>query len=93
MPNYHATDQINAFGLGFGRRRDDLRGATGIFRGLLIGAALWTVVGVVALSMGSSGDARDVATAANAPAALAVPTAATPPKIVTIDRGGRTFAH
>ena len=71
------------------RRGDDLRGAFGIFRGLLLGAALWAVVGVVAISVGSSGDARDIPAAPVAVAPVA-PVVATP-RTVTIDRGGHTY--
>jgi hypothetical protein len=85
------------------RHGDDLRGAFGIFRGLLIGAALWAVVGVVAVSIGSSGDARDVPNPPVAPVALTPHATITPntamtphttitsPTTITIDRGGRTY--
>jgi hypothetical protein len=72
------------------RRGDDLRDAFGIFRGLVLGAALWAIVGVVAVSIHASGDARDVP---DAPVArdTSAPVAreASAPVIVSIDRGGR----
>src|SRR5665213_3783177 len=41
------------------RVRDDaLRSAFGICRGLMLGAALWSVVAFVALAIGSTGDAQ-----------------------------------
>jgi hypothetical protein len=82
---YHTTGPIIEIRRGIRRNSDDLRGAFGICRGLLIGVALWSVVAVVAVAIGSAGDARDV------PNAPVTPVAAMPPPVttVTIDRGGR----
>jgi|HubBroStandDraft_4_1064222.scaffolds.fasta_scaffold418264_1 hypothetical protein len=81
---YHTTGPIVEIRRGICRNGDDLRGAFGICRGLLIGAALWSVVAVVAVAFGSAGDARDVP---NPPVA---PVAATPhpTTAIVIDRGG-----
>jgi hypothetical protein len=81
---YHTTGPIIEIRRGVRRQGDDLRGAFGICRGLLIGAALWSVVAVVAVAIGSAGDARDVPTAPVAPVAAVPHPAAT----ITIDRGG-----
>jgi hypothetical protein len=93
---YHATGPIIEVRREVGRRADDLRGAFGIFRGLLFGVALWAVVGVVAVSIGSSGDARDVPVVAGASVAAGAPVApgaVAPHTKVTIDRGGHTYNH
>ena len=93
---YHTSGPIMGMRRDGRQRADDLRGAFGIFRGLLFGVALWAVVGVVAISLGSSGDARDVPNPPPAPvaaAALGAPVATTPHTSVTIDRGGRTYEH
>ena len=82
---YHTTGPIIEMRREVRRRGDDLRGAFGIFRGLLVGAALWAVIGGVAISIGSSGDARDI------PKAPVTPVAVTPHTGVTIDRGGHTY--
>jgi len=84
-PGYHTTGSIVEIRRGIRRQHgDDLRGAFGICRGLLIGAALWSVVAVVAVAFGSAGDARDV------PNPPVTPVAAMPHPITTIiiDRGG-----
>jgi hypothetical protein len=80
---YHTTEPIIEIRRGIRRHGDDLRGAFGICRGLLIGAALWSVVAVVAVAFGSAGDARDV------PKAAVAPVAAAPHPTIIIDRGGR----
>jgi hypothetical protein len=84
-PGYHPTEPTVEMRREFRRRGDDLRGAFGICRGLLFGVTLWAIVWVVAVSVGSTGDARDM------PRAPAAPIAATPHTTVTIDRGGRTY--
>ena len=81
--DYHTTGSIVEIRRGIRRHGDDLRGAFGICRGLLIGAALWSVVAVVAVAFGSAGDARDV------PNPPVTPVAVMPhPTTIIIDRGG-----
>jgi hypothetical protein len=54
-------------------RGDGMQAARGIFRGFLLGAALWGIVAVVAFTVVSTGDARNDAR---------------PHTTVTVDRGG-----
>jgi len=82
------------------RAHDDaLRSAFGICRGLMLGAALWSVVGFVALAIGSTGDAQvaartplpDAQDAARPLHTDAQDAARPPPRAkvtVTVDRGG-----
>jgi hypothetical protein len=101
LPNgFHATGPI--IDLRFSRRGNDLRGAFGICRGLALGAALWAIVAVVAVSVGTTGDARDapvpptpVSSSPVGPSPIApsvvAPAAVAPHTTITIDRGGRTY--
>jgi hypothetical protein len=62
--------------------RDDMKAGAGVGRGVLLGAALWCIVGLVALAVKSTGDASTSGgDSAHGAAAISV------------DRGGHTFAR
>jgi hypothetical protein len=62
--------------------QEDIKAGVGVGRGVLLGAALWCIVGVVAFALNSTGDARDTDKDRTHGAS-----------VVTVDRGGHTDAR
>jgi hypothetical protein len=62
--------------------QDDIKAGVGVGRGVLLGAALWCIVGIVAFAVNSTGDARNTDNDRSHSAS-----------VVTVDRGGHRDAR
>jgi len=69
------TQPITEVPLEVCERGDDMRAARGVCRALVLGVAVWGIVAVVAVAVGSAGAAKDAATSHIT--------------VVSVDRGGR----